>query len=190
MFARLTSVVSGDIASTMNCLFASPSPVYLGRGCCPQLPGKDTRIRASAFTISGTSNQTTQAMCVTVSTKLSCGHTKQAAIIRCVQATNTSPQGPPRDDGRLVRCQPGEVFNVDQNAYCEACFAHTLRGLIVSLCQTCQSGVLERMGRALLELMSPARSPEDQQPTQERQRSPEERRRSSSDESSQYHWRS
>lgn len=97
------------------------------------------------------------AMCNSIHAQLSCGHSTHAAVIQCGDALNKRPWGSPHDDGRHVCCQPGEVLTVDENAYCEACFAQTVRGLILTLWQSCQSGVLSRMGRALLELMGSTR---------------------------------
>lgn len=99
-------------------------------------------------------------MCLTLVTHLSCSHTIRGPIFQCAAAAGTVPRGAPHDDGRLVLCQPGEIYEQDQNTTCERCFSSVVRGILAWICGTCRRGVVSRMlrGGAIDGLLAPQRA--------------------------------
>lgn len=68
------------------------------------------------------------------------------------------PRGAPFDDGRLVLCMPGQVYEQDQNTTCERCFSSVIRGMLAWICATCRRSVVSRLmrGGAVDGLLAPA----------------------------------
>ena len=92
-------------------------------------------------------------MCQIIHTHLACGHTVRGPLLQCPAASQSTPLGPPHDDGRLVLCARSEPVNTHQSTCCEACFATVFRGFLSAVCQPCRRVVVPRMGQELHDMV-------------------------------------
>lgn len=89
-------------------------------------------------------------MCHTIITMLECGHREVGPVFRCDAAVDSTPRGPPHDDGRLVLCSASRVAHIESKSYCGYCVGELVRRLLGMMCSPCREDLLRQLAETVL----------------------------------------